>query len=91
MKTTTPPATAPNMTREYRKELRALETQIRRAANDSARHERATQRAIAKIETAAVREIRSVKKQATKLAKGTAKQLSIFAKRQAILLGRLAS
>ncbi|MEI6034498.1 MAG: hypothetical protein WCS65_09490 [Verrucomicrobiae bacterium] len=79
----------PNMAREYRKELRALETQIGRAYRDNTRHEAATIRKVSKVENAAVREIRAIKSTANKLAKGTKKQIDAFLARQAILLGRL--
>ena len=92
-KTTLPapasPVTGPNMSKQYRKELRALDTQIRRASRDQIRHHRATGRAVAKIENIAVAQIRAIKRESAKLDKGTVKQLAAFQKRRAILIGRL--
>ena len=84
------PAAGPNMSKQYRKELRALDTQIRRASRDQIRSHRAAGRAVAKIENAAVAQIRAIKREAAKLDKGTVKQLAAFQKRRAILIGRLA-
>ena len=69
------------MKKQYLKELRALDTQIRRASRDQIRHHRAAGRAVAKI--------RAIKREAAKLDKGTVKQLAAFQKRRAILVGRL--
>ena len=92
-KTTLPapasPAAGPNMSKQYRKELRSLTTQLNRASRDQKRHRRATERAVARIEDAAARQIRAIKREATKLDRGTVKQLAAFAKRRAILVGRL--
>ena len=83
------PVTGPNMSKQYRKELRALETQMGRASRDQIRHHRATGRAVAKIENVAVAQIRAIKRESAKLDKGTVKQLAAFQKRRAILIGRL--
>ena len=74
---------------EYRKELRALDTQLRRASRDQIRHHRATVRAVARIENAAVKQIRAIKREAAKLDKGIVKQLAAFHKRRDIIVGRL--
>lgn len=93
-------SSSPNMTKQYRKELRALATQIRKAkrdqaahARDTARHvgrlTRANERAIARSRAASVREIRACLRTEVLLNKGTEKQIAAFQKRQAILIGRL--
>jgi hypothetical protein len=103
MKKPTTPTTqpsGPNMAKQYRKELRALDTQIRRAKADRDRHILATERARGKalvaacracdkIDKAASREICAINRTFTRLNKGTEKQIAAFQKRQAILLGRL--
>ncbi len=92
-KTTLPapasPLTGPNMKKQYLKEFRACDTQIRRASRDQRKHHRSTERAIAKVENAAVAQIRAIKRESAKLDKGTEKQLAAFVKRRAILVGRL--
>ena len=77
------------MSKEYRKELRALEREIRKASRDQIRHHRSTERIISSLENECVKEIRRVKTAAAKVDKGTLKQLEAFKKRQAILTGRL--
>jgi len=91
MKKTPLPAAAsgPDMSKQYRKELRALETQMGRASRDQIRHHRATQRSIARVENAAVAQIRAINRVSAKLDKGTVKQLAALQKRRAILIGRL--
>ena len=88
------------MAKQYRKELRALYTQIRRAKADQSRHTRAknrdnkrilvaADRAVKKIGHAAANNICANNRAFSKLNKGTEKQILAFQKRQAILLGRL--
>ena len=87
--TTTVPATTPNMTREYKKELRALEREIKKASRDRSRMYHRLDRDIARIETCASQDIRTLRRDSAKFDKGTLKQLAAFAKRKAILIGRL--
>lgn len=77
------------MSREYRQELKKLETKKRFLVRSQARQTRSTQREINRIETAAVRDMRAVIKSAAKLTDGLEKEIAIIAKRQAILVGRL--
>ena len=77
------------MTREYKKELRALEREIRKANSDRSRMYHRLDRDIARIETCASQDIRTLRREATKIDKGTLKQLAAFDKRKAILIGRL--
>lgn len=80
---------APNMAREYRRELRALGTQIRKIQTAQHRSHRAKARDIARIENLAVAQIRAIRRAADKLDRGTIKQAQALTKRQAILIGRL--
>ena len=93
MKKTTPPpaspAKGPNMAREYRRELRALGTQIRKIQTAQHRAHRAKARDIARIENLAVAQIRAIHRAADKLDRGSIKQAQALSKRQAILIGRL--
>lgn len=91
MKKTTPPAAAngPDMTKEYRKELKKLGQKKKFLVRSLARQANATARAISKIEIAAVREIRALKKATAKLDSGLEKEIAHISKRQAILVGRL--
>ena len=77
------------MSKQYRQELKKLETKKKFLVRSLARQARATERAINKIEIAAVREIRALKKATAKLDSGLDKEIGIIAKRQAILIGRL--
>jgi len=83
MKKTTAPqtTTAPDMRKEFRKELTALGKKKKFLVRSQA--------AISKIETAAVREMRALRKADAKLDAGLNKEIAIIAKRQAILVGRL--
>ena len=91
MKKTTAPqtTTAPDMRKEFRKELTALGKKKKFLVRSQARQTRALQSAISKIETAAVREMRALRKADAKLDAGLNKEIAIIAKRQAILVGRL--
>ena len=88
------------MSKQYRKELRAIETQIRRASRDRCANTKRTALANAKILRAAERRAAQIDREATreicannrlfkKLDKGTVKQLAAFQKRRSILVGRL--
>ncbi len=88
-KKTTTPATAPNMTKEYRKELKKLGQKKKFLVRSLARQANATGLAIIKIENAAAREIRALKKAVAKLDSGLEKEIALISKRQAILVGRL--
>ncbi len=102
MKKTKPLAATngPDMRKEYRKELRALDTQIRRASRDRERHTQCVKRSLAWITKSATRQIakinalyirdkKAIEREAAKLDKGTLKQLAAFEKRREILTGRL--
>ena len=90
MKTpTTTPAPTPNMTREYKKELRALEREMKKANRDRSHMYHRLDRDIARIETCASQDIRSLRREAAKRDKGTLKQIAAYEKRHAILIGRL--
>lgn len=88
------------MAKEYRKELRALETQIRKAKRDQGAHLAActrtnekilaaAERATKKLDRAATRDVCANNRDFSRLDKGTRKQLAKFEKRKAILIGRL--
>jgi phage host-nuclease inhibitor protein Gam len=83
------PNTTPTMTREDRKELRSLGTQLRKIQREMNRAEREMERDIVSIENSAVREIRATKRHYTKFIRGSSKAIAAIAKRQDILSGRL--
>jgi hypothetical protein len=77
------------MAKEHRKEIRALDIQIRKGKADQARHLKQVARDIARIEINAVRTMRKLKRESLLIDNGTRKQLAAFTKRRDILIGRL--
>lgn len=77
------------MTKEYRRELRAIDAQLRNVEKEQRKSKKVADRAITRIEKAAASDIREIRKESAKLHKGLLKTADALNKRRAILAGRL--
>ena len=89
-KTQLKPTATPDMAKQWRRELMALDKELKRVDRDYSRLQRATEKRIARIERVAAREIRALRRADSRLARGERKHALQLEKRQAILIGRLA-
>lgn len=79
------------MSKQYRRELRDIQKQLAKTDREQLAVTISTEREIARIVTLGNRQIRALLRHADKLAKGAVKRIKALQRREAILIGRLAS